>query len=309
MNVLFISRGSGGSTCLSLGRRAMLFWGLFLFLLLPVGGGLGGYYLGVDAANPSPESVSAALESEIQRQRSELEEARRAAQDDINALALKLGQLQAHVMRLDALGERITRMSDLDDGEFDFGKPPAQGGPVAESGEAAAVPVQDFMTQLDELAQRLEDREEQLQVLESMLRSHSLQEQIVPGGRPVKSGWLSSYYGIRADPFTGKKAFHSGVDFASKEGGAVVAVASGVVTWAGDRWGYGKLVEINHGKGYATRYAHSKDILVKVGQRVNKGDVVATVGSTGRSTGPHVHFEVLRNGRAVDPVKYVQASR
>jgi murein DD-endopeptidase MepM/ murein hydrolase activator NlpD len=287
----------------------MVAWVLFLFLLVPVGGGLGGYYLGLDAANPSPHSVSASLESEIRRQRNELAEAKRSAQEDLNALALKLGQLQAHVMRLDALGERITRMSELDDGEFDFGQPPAQGGPLAEPGESAAVPVQDFMTQLNELAQRLEDREEQLQVLESMLRSHSLQEQIVPGGRPIKSGWLSSYYGIRTDPFTGKKAFHGGVDFAGKEGSEVVAVASGVVTWAGDRWGYGKLVEINHGKGYATRYAHSKDILVKLGQRVNKGDVVATMGSTGRSTGPHVHFEVLRNGRAVDPAKYIQAAR
>lgn len=309
MNILFISKSVGGSTCLSLGRRGLLIWGLLLLLVLPASGGLGGYYLGMEAVRPAPGTVSAALESELLQQRAELEEAKQAAQDDLNALALRLGQLQAHVMRLDALGERITRMSDLDDGEFDFGKPPAQGGPLADGGEIPAIPVQDFMAQLEELSKRLEDREEQLQVLESMLRSHSLQEQILPGGRPIKSGWLSSYYGMRADPFTGKKAYHSGVDFASKEGSEVVAVASGVVTWAGERWGYGNLVEINHGKGYVTRYGHSKDVLVKVGQRVKKGDVVATVGSTGRSTGPHVHFEVLRNGRAVDPAKYIRASR
>lgn len=308
MNVLFISKSVGGSTCLSLGRRGLATWGLLLFLVLPIAGGFGGYSLGLKAAKPVPGSVSSALETELQKQRAELEEAKRSAQEDLNALALKLGQLQAHVMRLDALGERVTRMTDLDDGEFDFGQPPAQGGPVA-GAEGATVPVSDFMSQLDELAQQLDDREEQLQVLESMLRSHTLQQEILPAGRPIKTGWLSSYYGMRTDPFTGKRVYHRGLDFAGKEGSDVLAVASGVVTWASDRYGYGNLVEINHGKGYVTRYGHNKTVLVHVGQKVKKGDVIAAMGSTGRSTGPHVHFEVIHNGRAVDPIKYIRASR
>jgi murein DD-endopeptidase MepM/ murein hydrolase activator NlpD len=131
----------------------------------------------------------------------------------------------------------------------------------------------------------------------------------VPAGRPITSGWLSSYFGIRTDPFTGKKERHKGLDFAGKLGSDVVAVASGVVTWAGRRYGYGNLVEINHGNGYSTRYGHNDKITVKVGDAVKKGQIIAKMGSTGRSTGPHVHFEVLHKGKQVDPMSYIKTAR
>jgi murein DD-endopeptidase MepM/ murein hydrolase activator NlpD len=134
----------------------------------------------------------------------------------------------------------------------------------------------------------------------------SLSERVSPAGRPVKSGWMSSYFGRRTDPFTGKPANHKGVDFAGKEGAEVVAVADGVVTWSSKRYGYGQLVEINHGNGYATRYAHNSENLVDVGQEVRKGQTVALMGDTGRATGPNLHFEVLHKGRAVNPVKFIQ---
>ena len=197
-------------------------------------------------------------------------------------------------------------MAKLDKGEFDFDQPPAQGGPVGGMG----LQTQDQMnllTGMDELVKQLEDREQQLSVLETMMLHSNLQKQVFPAGRPVNSGWTSSYFGIRNDPFTGKRAPHDGVDFAGKLGSDIVTVGAGVVTWSGDRYGYGKLVEIDHGNGYVTRYAHSKDILVKVGEKVDKGQVVAHMGSSGRSTGPHVHFEVLRNGRAVNPARYISS--
>jgi murein DD-endopeptidase MepM/ murein hydrolase activator NlpD len=217
--------------------------------------------------------------------------------------------MQAQVIRLNALGQRLTRIADLDSGEFDFSNPPAQGGPEEASVLAVdSIGLPDFMTQLEELSQQLKDREEQLSVLETMIMNRNLQAEVLPAGRPITKGWISSNYGIRNDPFTGKHEFHKGMDLAGKEGSDVVAVAAGVVTWAGKRYGYGNLVEINHGMGYVTRYGHGKEVLVKVGETVKKGQLIASMGSTGRSTGPHVHFEVWLNGKTVDPMKYVQAS-
>jgi murein DD-endopeptidase MepM/ murein hydrolase activator NlpD len=169
--------------------------------------------------------------------------------------------------------------------------------------------VPDFIQELDALSRQLDDRSEQLSVLETMLMNRNLQQQALPAGRPIKKGWISSYYGMRTDPFTGKREHHAGVDFAGKHGAEVVAVGAGVVTWASERYGYGNLVEITHGNGIATRYGHNHKILVKVGDKVEKGDTLALMGSTGRSTGPHVHFEVLKNGRSVNPSEYIQAAR
>lgn len=252
--------------------------------------------------------LSGVFLEELNQQRSRILEAKNSAADNLNAITLRMGQMQAHVIRLDAMGQRITRIAGLDDGEFDFSNPPAQGGPEEHSTLDGVVAMPDFMTQLDELARQLENREKQLSILENMIMNRNLRAEIIPAGRPITKGWISSRYGVRNDPFTGKAAFHNGIDLASREGSDVIAVAAGVVTWAGRRYGYGNLVEINHGNGYVTRYGHLKDALVTVGETVKKGQQVALVGSTGRSTGPHVHFEVWVDGKTVDPMKFVRAS-
>lgn len=159
---------------------------------------------------------------------------------------------------------------------------------------------------LEELALQVENRSDQLTVLERLLTSRRVSEEQRPEGRPVESGWLSSYFGKRTDPFSGKQSFHAGIDFAGNEGSNVLAVASGVVTWSGKRYGYGKMVEISHGNGLVTRYAHNSENLVEVGDTVKKGQTIALMGRSGRATGPHVHFEVLKNDRKVNPLKYVQ---
>jgi murein DD-endopeptidase MepM/ murein hydrolase activator NlpD len=241
----------------------------------------------------------------LEEQRQQVADTKRDLQERLDALAGRVGQMNAQVIRLNALGRRLTEMAKLDKGEFNFDSPPAVGGPEGLT-VGATVGSADITGMLDTLSQQLKDRERQLSVLESLISTRNLSNQIVPGGRPVVQGWISSYFGGRTDPFTGRNAFHRGLDFAGRAGSQVVAVASGVVTFSKDRFGYGRTVEINHGNGYVTRYAHNQKALVKVGDTVQKGQAIALMGSTGRSTGPHLHFEVLRNGRAVDPLRFVK---
>jgi murein DD-endopeptidase MepM/ murein hydrolase activator NlpD len=232
--------------------------------------------------------------------------ARPAAEQQINALAGRIGQMHARLIRLDALGKRLTEAANLDRGEFDFDTPPAVGGPedVVPGGQAPAVPTVSEL--LDTLSETIDDRSRQLAALETLILSRELARQIVPGGRPVESGYISSFFGRRPDPFTGETAYHTGIDFAGAPGTRVLAVADGVVSFAGRDKGYGKLVEVTHGNGYVTRYAHNSSLLVEPGQTVRRGDSLALMGSTGRSTGTHLHFEVLRDGKHMNPMSFVR---
>ena len=309
MNIVIVRKTKGCSSLVPLTRQRILMVLTAFVLVLPASFLLAGYHLGKLQAAPRPDDMNLAIQAELDAQRLQVAEATRTAEENIDALALRLGKLQAHVMRLDALGQRLTSMAKLDKGEFDFEHPPAQGGPeTGKDDPDSSIEVPDFMKALDALSKQLEDRNKQLAVLEDMMMNRTLDKEVVPAGRPITRGWLSSYFGKRTDPFTGRRAHHAGIDFAGKLNSDVVAVAAGVVTYAGKRYGYGNLVEINHGKGYATRYGHNSEILVKVGDTVKKGQTISRMGSTGRSTGPHVHFEVLYNGRAVNPIKYIQAA-
>ncbi len=217
------------------------------------------------------------------------------------AVGKQLAEMQARLLRIEAIGSHLVR--DLDSPEFDFDSVPAQGGPVI--GRQSEMGWSELQQGLAELSSQLRKRETELNILDSVLVSEEIAADSSVSGRPVKWGWLSSHYGMRADPITGKEAWHSGVDFAGRLNSDVIAVASGVVTFAGERSGYGHMVEVSHANGYVTRYGHHKDLLVKTGDVVKKGDTIGKMGSSGRSTGPHVHFEVLRHGRAQNPAKYV----
>ncbi|MDY7014343.1 MAG: peptidoglycan DD-metalloendopeptidase family protein [Cyanobacteriota bacterium] len=257
----------------------------------------------------APDERIARWEQELEQQRREIEVAQRSTQANIEVLTQRLGRLQGYVTRLDALGNKLVKMAGIDASEFDFNNPPALGGPEGADGPGPAFAAPDLSGAIDALARQLEDRERQLQVLDHVIMSRNLRNEVHPAGRPIGKGWISSYYGMRSDPFTGRPEFHKGMDFAGKSGSDVIAVGGGMVTWAGKRWGYGNLVEINHGNGYVTRYGHNKEVVVEVGDAVKKGQVIARMGSTGRSTGPHVHFEVIENGKNVNPLKFIQASR
>lgn len=308
MKVILINKKHGGSRSLELGRwsRALL---SLCCLGLPLSLVAVGYLAGQDSEPRSLRGASVdALQDEVDQQSDELAELRVEAERKVQALTLSLAELQARMTRIDALGEHLTAMADLEDGEFDFSQPPALGGPMVGAFNVEYTSF-DLDTQLSQFERRLTDREQQLDVLESLLTNRSLNDQAWLSGRPVEKGWISSHYGTRNDPFTGAPAMHDGIDFAGKEGANVIAVAGGVVTWTGSRSGYGEMVEISHGDGLVTRYAHNKQNLVEPGDVVRKGQPVGIMGISGRSTGAHVHFEVYKHGRSVDPSSYIRRTR
>jgi murein DD-endopeptidase MepM/ murein hydrolase activator NlpD len=302
VNIIFISNREGKSRSLTLNNWAKVLLSVCL-LGLPVCSGL---YLSMQFSGDKVNLLGSieTMKQELAQQQAELEAGREAVRQKVEALTLKLAAMQARLVRLDALGERLTDMASLDDGEFDFSQQSALGGPEQEW--TSTYQHSDLEKLYAQLQSQLESRESQLEILESLMVDRKIKQQSAVTGRPIKKGWMSSGFGHRTDPFKGHRAWHNGVDFAGKDGSDIVAVASGVVTWSGDRSGYGQMLELDHGEGYITRYAHNKTNLVNVGDIVKKGEVIGLMGSSGRSTGPHVHFEVYKNGRAVDPASYIR---
>ncbi|MHA7880953.1 MAG: M23 family metallopeptidase [Saccharospirillum sp.] len=300
MNIILVSRRHGHSRTLSLPALLVL---LSLLVAIIAFSGIGLYqWVGkADTRVLEPDAIRA-WQQRLVQQSSEIERTRSYTEDQIRALAVKLAELQARLTRLDAMGERLVEMSDLEDGEFDFSVPPAVGGPEE---QVADFNPPDFVRALDELSALIENREQQLEVLNALMGERQIQSATFVAGRPIERGWLSSRFGYRNDPFNGRLAWHNGIDFAGPEGSNIIAVAAGIVTVAREDGGYGYRVDINHSNGYVTRYAHAKELLVQVGDIVKKGDVIALMGNTGRSTGPHVHFEVHYQGDAVDPAEYI----
>lgn len=220
-------------------------------------------------------------------------------------LTIKLAELQNQVLRLNALGERLADNAKIPATEFNFQQLSPSGGPLTQVTEQNYKSFSQLSIEIIQLKNLLDHKENQLNILESLTLGHHIENSRYLSGMPISKGWLSSYFGLRKDPFTGRASMHKGIDFAGKEGGGIIATASGIVSWAAKRYGYGQLIEINHGDGIKTRYGHNKELLVKVGDVVTKGQIIAHMGSTGRSTGPHVHYEILHNDKQINPLKFV----
>ena len=242
-----------------------------------------------------------ALQAADASREAELEKVRREAQHEVNALAARLAELQAQANRLNALGSRLTQAGQLQDGEFDFDKPVGQGG----AGTASDMPAHELRERLAQLEGDYRHAGTQLGVLEDLLFNRALDRNSVPSRDPIAGSYITSGFGGRADPFGGGSQFHKGIDFEADVGDPVLAVADGVVSFSATRSGYGETVEIDHGNGYVTRYAHNSRLVRQVGELVRAGQVIAKAGSTGRSTGAHVHFEVWQDGVVVNPRKFL----
>jgi murein DD-endopeptidase MepM/ murein hydrolase activator NlpD len=240
-------------------------------------------------------------------QREEARKTQEVIQGHLNAMAVRLGELQAQLLQLDGLGERLAQMAGLKPKDLpppsEPGKGPGRGGPAPTLSRDLSV--DEFGSLLSELSHAVEERSDQLTVLEALLVSTSANKKFLPSLPPVDGGWLSSSFGWRIDPFSGQKSFHEGLDFPSESGTPIVAAASGKVIFADVHPQYGKMVEIDHGNGLVTRYAHASKLFVKEGDFIVRGQKVAAVGSTGRATGPHLHFEVRLNGVPQNPGRFL----
>ena len=308
MELLVLSNSRGVA-----GRIRVGVFSVVVAILLGIGGvaGIGyfGYLLGGDAVTKvmllhSSENP-AVWQKEILGQRRFLSRLQTDLEADLSALSGSVGTLQGDVSRLNAVADRVAKSVLIDPEEFVFGGPVPVGGSEKDRLLAQQPSWRSFFENLTAMEKEIAVRDSRLTVLESLIADLRYKDTNEPGGKPLREGWISSGYGYRTDPLSGKREFHGGIDFAGKLGSEIRAVADGVVTWAGGRWGYGNLVELNHGNGYVTRYAHNKSNLVKIGEKVTKNQTIALVGSSGRSTGPHVHFEVLRGDRTVDPLEFI----
>jgi len=252
----------------------------------------------VDLRNPYLRSLLSALhQDDLKRSEAEMKES-------LSALAVKVGELQARILRLDAFGERLGKALNLKPSEFRFDEKPGQGGPASPMA-GRELTVTEFQEMLAELSRVLDDRGDKLGVLDSYLMDDRLARKAVPTTMPVPMSYYSSNYGYRLDPITGRSSFHTGVDLIAPQGTPVVAAAGGVVSTVGFVHEYGNIVEVDHDNGLTSRYAHLSKSLVKVGDVVLKGQPIAHVGATGRTTGPHLHFEVREKGIPLNPNKFL----
>lgn len=227
--------------------------------------------------------------------------------EGLNAMAMRLGQMQAQLLRLDTLGARLAKLNGMKPQEFNFDQPPAQGGPYVPAMQQD-LSFDSLSQQLDSLSALLNDRNDKLVALETLQLQNSLNKKLLPSKPPILDGLYSSNFGWRIDPFTGQNAIHEGVDFMVPEGTPIHASAGGIVVYSDLHPQYGKMIEIDHGNDIVTRYAHASSLLVKVGQVVRRGQEIARVGSTGRSTGSHLHFEVRYKGIAQNPKRFLQSA-
>ncbi len=302
MSLTLIYKGQNVSFELSM-RKAQ-------WLTAAVVGGLSLFWLVQSAVDQNSETKHVrqqllAAQEEYGSEKEQLSRLKQQAEHQLSALTLKLGEIKGQVNRLDAFAARLGDQANIPAEEFNFELTSFTGGPTATTAEDVLTDADNLFSQMDEMLIKLDGQERKMAVLESILMNTHIEQEIFISGRPIQKGWLSSYYGIRKDPFNGMPAMHKGVDFAGEEGAAVLATGSGVVTWSDSRYGYGNLIEIDHGDGVVTRYGHNKELLVKVGEIVSKGQQISLMGSTGRSTGPHVHYEVLKNGKQIDPLPYI----
>ncbi len=318
MQVVIIPNDSGRvcRTCLS--SRDTWVLGIFLFLVLPIVVGAMTWYLaekliaGENSSHNYSNTYAARQITEQKKRILNLQQniidIQRRSEAGLDALSLHLGRLQAESMRTNALGQRLAEMAGIDNGEFDFSAEPAVGSTnTDETGQH--LDMIDLKDHINRVAAKLDQERMELSLLENIMLDKELKQSMDPKGWPVKRGYISSSYGYRSDPFTGKKVFHKGVDIPSPDGSPIYALAAGVVNYAGSKKGLGNMVEIDHGNGYTTLYAHISKLAVKTGDRVDQEQVIAHIGSTGRSTGPHLHLEMFKDGRRFNPRKRLHSAR
>ena len=302
MNIILVSNRLAKTRSITLGAWQLL----FMLLLLSGMVWAATFALQYTLVRFAPEGMSDGVRTLLSKIQSDEQQKQQSyVHSSLDAMAARVGQMQAQMQRLDALGARLAKLTGMKPEEFKFDQMPAQGGPLIAL-SAQEMSVNGLEQQLNRLTLAVNDRSDKLQALETMLLQNQLSRRLLPSIPPVTEGFYSSNFGWRADPFTGTNAMHEGVDFMVQAGTAIRASAGGVVAYSDYHPQYGNMVEIDHGDDIVTRYAHASRLLAKVGQVVRRGEKIAEVGSTGRSTGNHLHFEVRYKGIAQNPVRFLQ---
>jgi murein DD-endopeptidase MepM/ murein hydrolase activator NlpD len=302
MNIILISNNSAKAKTLTLnGKHLVLLAAGFFFVSVLIA--MVFNYLSLRYADKidSPALRSLVLSA----QQEEHEKTQSYLRDSLNAMAIRMGQMQAQLLRLDSVGARLTELSGIKPQEFLFNETPGQGGALPTL-PAQDISLLEFSNQIQDLSRALDDRSDKLGALESLLMEDRLRKKMVPSVMPIDTKWYSSGFGFRIDPFSGKRVFHEGVDFMAEVGTPVLAAAGGVVVYSDHHPEYGNMIDVDHGNDFVTRYAHASKRLVKAGQVVVRGQKIAEVGSTGRSTGPHLHFEVRHRGVPKNPSQFLK---
>lgn len=302
MNIILISNNSAKAKTLTLTSRHLVFLVLGFFLASVIMA-MGLNYLSLRYADKIDSPTLRSFVLSVQQE--EHQKTQSYLRDSLNAMAVRMGQMQAQLLRLDSVGARLAELSGIKPQEFLFNQNPGQGGTLS------TLPSQDisfieFSNQIQELSRTLDDRTDKLGALESVLMQDRLKKKMLPSVLPVNTKWYSSGFGMRIDPFSGKSHFHEGVDFSAATGTPIVAAAGGVVVYSDHHPEYGNMIDVDHGNDFVSRYAHASKRLVKVGQVVVRGQKIAEVGSTGRSTGPHLHFEVRHRGSPQNPSRFLK---
>ncbi len=306
MNIILVSDSLARSRIVTVSQAQMALAALGLLLagfILALGTYFVTMQYAVDLKNPYLRALFSSLHQE------EMQKAETEMRDNLNAMAVKLGEIQARIMRLDAFGERLAKAAGVKPTEFRFSEPPGQGGPMPSAELQRDITLNEFRDRLGEISHLLDDRSDKLGVLDSMLMEGRLAQKAIPTVLPVEAGWYSSNFGYRIDPFTGKNAFHTGVDFVAAPGTPVYAAAGGVVASAEFHPEYGNMVDVDHDNGLTTRYAHLSKYKAKVGDVILKGQLIGEVGGTGRATGPHLHFEVREKGIPLNPNRFLSFNK
>jgi murein DD-endopeptidase MepM/ murein hydrolase activator NlpD len=303
VQIILISDRLAKARSVSLSLAHLLASGLLMFLMV-LSATAGVYWLTLRYAAAVP--LPALHRLVLAAQETEAEHSRAFVQQNLNAMAVKLGEMQAQLTRLDALGERLASLAGVRD--IRFAEAPGLGGAAPTLMPPQNLSLGDFSEKLLELSRQLENRNDMLGVLESQLFEQAVKKKLMPTMMPVSAPFNASGFGRRVDPFTGQWAMHEGIDFLADAGSPVAAAAGGVVVFAGFHPQYGYVIDIDHGNDLVTRYAHCSKLLVKEGDVVARGRKIAETGSTGRSTGPHLHFEVRFRGAAQNPAKFLLAT-
>lgn len=277
--------------------------GIAALLILALGTFVGSFFFG--NTDQSQEKIKE-LQALVDLRQQELIEHKNSVQNDIDSMTLQIGKLMAHSTRLNALGSRLNEVAEISQDEFNLDAEPGLGGAGLELTGEANTP-QSLYENLFNLEDSFSKQQEHFNILAKLLKEQDIQESSTPHIMPLAKGWISSYYGKRIDPFTGHQANHPGMDYSGAYKSNIVAAADGVVVWAGKRSSYGNMVEIDHGNGFMTRYAHAESIQVELGQKVTAGENIAIMGKTGRATSEHLHFEILKNGHKVNPLPFVNS--